>query len=402
MMQSPAPPDLRIVQLDALRGIAVIGIAWMNVFIFALPAQAYYNPAAYGLSGPIDLAVWTVSFVFVEDKFRTLFAMLFGAGCLILLERDEQRRWRNHAARMAVLFAIGLAHSILLASNDVLRVYALAGLALPLLAGLSPAKLYAIAIGLVAVHVGGGIVTFGSGMVDFANGREGTDAVLFANRNFGDDPAAIRYSLELGQEALGERIARRSAEIPAQLRVLSAALPLNLAAMALGMALWRDRMLAGEWRTFRMQRLAALCALIALPALLGIAWWVGEARFPGALMGPATLIVSAPFDVLLALAYALLVMALMNPHAAITRGLAAAGRLSLTNYIATSVIFAAIFASWGLGMFAQVGRAQAFAISLIPGVAMLALSPLWLKYFGQGPLERVWRFCARTAARMLP
>ncbi len=401
-MQSPAPSGSRIVQLDALRGIAVIGIAWMNVFVFALPAQAYYNPAAYGMTGALDQLVWTVSFVFVEDKFRTLFAMLFGAGCLILLQRDSEHRWRNHIARMAVLFAIGIAHSILLASNDVLRVYALAGLALPLLAGLSPASLYAIAIGLVAVHVGGGIVTFGSGMVDFANGRDGTDAVLFANRNFGDDPAAIRYSLELGREALADRIARRSADIPAQLRVLSAALPLNLAAMTLGMALWRDRMLAGEWRTFRMQRLAGVCALIAIPALLAIAWWVGGAGFPGALIGPVALVISAPFDVLLALAYALLAMALLNPHAALTRGLAAVGRLSLTNYIATSVIFAAIFASWGLGLFAQVSRTQGFAISLIPGSAMLAWSPLWLRFFGQGPLERFWRFAAKTAARILP
>ncbi len=404
-MQAFAPSATsarRIVQLDALRGIAVIGIAWMNVFAFALPAQAYYNPIAYGMSGPLDLMVWTVSFVFIEDKFRTLFAMLFGAGCLMLLDRDSERRWQNHTARMAVLFAIGLAHSILLASNDVLRVYALAGMALPLLSGLSAGQLYAVAIGLVAVHVGGGIVTFGSGVVDYAIGREGTDAVLFANRNFGDDPAAIRYSLELGRETLVDRIARRSAQIPAQLRVLSAAIPLNLGAMALGMALWRDRMLAGEWRTFRMQRLAGACALIAIPALLAIAWWVAEAGFPGELMGSAALIVSAPFDVLLGLAYALLVMALVNPHGRFARALAAVGRLSLSNYITTSVIFAMIFAPWGLGLFGEVSRAQAFVISLIPGAAMLVWSPLWLRHFRQGPLERAWRFAAGKAARILP
>ena len=74
------PNSDRIIQLDALRGLAVLGIVWMNVYVFALPAQAYYNPVAWGGDTLLDRLVWAVSFVFIEDKFRTLFAMLFGAG----------------------------------------------------------------------------------------------------------------------------------------------------------------------------------------------------------------------------------------------------------------------------------------------------------------------------------
>ena len=119
----------RITELDALRGLAVIGIVWMNVYVFALPAQGYYNPTVWGpglgQGSDLDRIVWIISFVFIEDKFRTLFAMLFGAGCLILLERAKERPWRAHYARMAVLFIIGLGHAVLFASNDVLRSYAL-------------------------------------------------------------------------------------------------------------------------------------------------------------------------------------------------------------------------------------------------------------------------------------
>lgn len=366
----------------------------MNVHAFALPLQAYYNPLAGPVEGIADRLVWLVSFVFVEDKFRTLFAMLFGAGCLILLEKGGARPWRAHAARMAVLFAIGLAHSILLASNDVLRAYALAGLALPLLAGLSAPALYAVAVGLVAVHIGAGIVVFGSAVVDTLAGRLTSDAVLFAERNFGTAPGAIEYAMALGQEGLGERIVRRAAAIPAQLSTLAASLPLNLAAMVLGMALWRDRMLAGEWRTFRMQRLAAVCAVVAIPALLGLAWWVERSGFAGALVGSAALVLSAPFDMALGLAYALLVMALLAPDGAVTRRLAVVGRLSLTNYIATSVIFAGLFASWGFGLFGEVSRTQALLLTLVPTIAMLAWSPLWVARLGQGPLERMWRGAA--------
>ena len=386
----------RIVQLDALRGVAVIGIAWMNVYAFSLPLQAYYNPAVYGMDSPVDRWVWLFSFLFIEDKFRTLFALLFGAGCLILFEKDRVNPWRAHSARMAVLFAIGLVHSIAFASNDVLRGYAMAGMALPLLRFLSPNALYAVAIGLVTLHFGLGLVVFGTSILDFYQGRMGSDASLFAERNFGSDLAALRYTLGLGEEGLAERIARRSLSIPSQLTALASSLPLNLAAMALGMGLWRQRMLAAEWRTFRLQRLAGLCALIAIPALLAIEWWVSGAGFPGALAGAAALVVSAPFDTLLGLAYAFLLMALFDPRSRTTQLLAAAGRLSLTNYVVTSVIFAGIFASWGLGLFGAVSRAQAFAISFLPIAGMLAWSPFWLSRFGQGPLERLWRRSAQA------
>lgn len=392
--QSPASG--RIPKLDALRGLAVIGIAWMNVYIFALPYQAYYNPVAFAGEGSADRLVWLLSFVFIEDKFRTLFAMLFGAGCLILLEKEAEKPRRAHTARMAVLFAIGLGHSIALASNDILRLYALAGLVLPFMKSLSSPRLYAIAIGLLALHVGGGVVAFGGALVDFYAGRPSSDAIAFAERNFGRDPAAIEYALRLGHEGFINRIARRSAAIPSQLSALAFALPLNLAAMTLGMALWRDRMLAGEWRTFRLQRFATLFAIIALPALLGLSAWVAAAGFPGALVGPAALVISAPFDTLLGLTYAFLAMALLTPKGAVTRRLAAVGRLSLTNYIATSFFFAALFADWGLGLFAMVSRAQAFALSFLPVAAMLVWSPLWLERIGTGPLELLWRRAARA------
>lgn len=387
---SKASPH-RIAQLDALRGLAVIGIAWMNVYAFALPLQAYYNPAAYGMESDLDRWVWLASFVFIEDKFRTLFAMLFGAGCLILMDKDSERVWRPHLARMAILFAIGLAHSILLASNDVLRAYAMAGLALPFLRGLSAPALYAIAIGLVAVHIGSGMLVFGSGVLDHYAGRLSTDAALFAERNFGSNPGALQYAMDLGRESLVDRVARRSASIPSQLTNVASSVPLNLAAMALGMALWRDRMLAREWRIFRMQRLAAVCAALSIPALLAIGWWVAAAGFPGGLVGPAALVISAPFDMVLGLAYALLVMALLGSNGRLTKRLAATGRLSLTNYIATSAIFAAMFASWGLGWFGTFSRSGAFALSFLPIGAMLVWSPLWLRWLGQGPLERLWR-----------
>jgi uncharacterized protein len=395
-MTAPRPPAPRILALDALRGIAVIGIVWMNVHAFALPGPAYYNPLSYGATDDADYRVWLGSFVFIEDKFRTLFAMLFGAGSLILIERGGEKPWRAHYARMIVLFAIGLVHATLLASNDVLRAYALAGLALPLLAGLSARALVAVSVGLLVVHVALGMVALGGGMVDLFSARQGSDALMWAERQFGRDPAAITMLLEQGREGLDERVTRRTLGIPAQMATLVASLPLNLAAIALGMGLWRGGMLKGEWRTFHLQRLAGFAGLVAIPALLGLAGWLVATGFVAALVGPVALVLSAPFDTLLGVAYAALAMAFLTKDNAVTRTLAAVGRLSLTNYLMTSVILASIFAPWGLGLFGEVTRTQAFGLSFVPIIAMLLWSPPWVAKVGQGPFERLWRSGARA------
>ncbi len=394
---APAAPH-RIVQLDALRGLAVLGIAWMNVLVFAMPLQAYYNPLAWGGQTQADMLAWAASFVFVEDKFRTLFAMLFGAGCVILLERGERPDWRAHYARMAVLFAIGVVHSVLLASNDILRAYAMAGLFLPLFFRLSAPALIACAVGLVTVHLAAGFIVAGGSLWDWWLGRGGTDALFLAERNFGADPDAVAAMLERGRETLAERIPRRLDRFGPQLWVLAGSVPLNLAAITLGMALWRNRLLAGQWRTFRLQRLAAICAVASLPPLFGLAWWMADSGFPGALVGPVSLIVSAPFDMLLGVAYAAVAMALLESDGAATRRLAAAGRMSMTNYVLTSVIFGALYAGWGLGLFGEVSRVEAIASVLVPLAAILIVSPLWLARFRRGPLEWVWRRAARALA----
>lgn len=396
MTPSSPPSPSRILALDGLRGLAVMGIVGMNVLAFALPGPAYYNPLAYGAVGPADYWVWLTSFVFVEDKFRTLFAMLFGTGCLILIERAGANPWRAHYARMIVLFAIGLVHATLFASNDVLRAYAMAGLFLPLLAGLSAQGLLSVALGLVMVHLALGMTALGPPLLAFQMKHLGSESLLWAERQFGADPAMITALLEQGREGLGDRVARRVVGIPGQLSTLIAALPLNLAAIALGMGLWRSGMLKGEWRTFRLQRVAGLSALVALPGLLLLAAWQVREGFPAALVGPVALVISAPFDMLLALSYAALAMAFLNKDSELARRLAMVGRLSLTNYVATSLILSAVFGSWGLGLFGEVTRWQALALGLIPVAGMLVWSPLWFARFGQGPLERMWRAGARV------
>jgi len=74
-----APAMARISSLDFLRGFALLGILVMNVQAFSIPIAAYFNPTAWGSLHGFDGAVWFLSHLLVDQKFMTLFSILFGA-----------------------------------------------------------------------------------------------------------------------------------------------------------------------------------------------------------------------------------------------------------------------------------------------------------------------------------
>ncbi|HSG34484.1 MAG TPA: DUF418 domain-containing protein [Sphingomonadaceae bacterium] len=393
----PASIFGRIAELDALRGFAVIGIVLMNVFAFAMPPAAYYNPAAYGGTAPAELGSWALGFVLVEDKFRNLFAMMFGTGVAILLERERQYPLRKHYARMAVLFVFGFLHALLLSSSDVLRLYALCGLVLPLAVRWPVKRLLFAAAALVALHMAvGGYIAWGwlEYWWRFATvPGTGFAPLMPAEAAFGADPDAIARGLETGREALGERVAARLANPAAPLLAGLAILPLTLAAMLAGIAMLRSGLIVAQWPVARLRRFGFRLTGLALPPLAALAAFAFHAGFNGAVIGTNALVWSAPFDLLLGTAWACLAMAGFQSQAgsALVARLAATGRMALTNYLASSLVLGGIFAGWGLGLFGEVGRLEAYAIALVPITLMLLLSPLWLARFRQGPAEWLWR-----------
>ena len=80
--------------------------------------------------------------------------------------------------------------------------------------------------------------------------------------------------------------------------------------------------------------------------------------------------------------------------------LAPLGRMSLTNYVAQSVIGIPFFYGFGLAMYRHFG----YTLSLIFGVALISLmiwgSRAWLQRFYYGPLEWVWRAATLMSSRV--
>jgi uncharacterized protein len=398
---SPGSPA-RIDAMDAARGLAVCGIVLLNVYNFSMPPAAYFNPLAHGHTGAATLAIWAVESILAQDAFRAVFAMLFGAGVAIQLERGGTLR--GHFARMLVLLAIGYVHALLLNNGDVLRLYALTGLLLPPLLRLRQRGLLIAMAVLAAVHLGA-LGWFAGNWLrywwDVERGMGDPAALAMWEGEFGTDPGAIERGLALGQESLGQRIARRAFEWRGPLVIFLAFFPQTLAAMLLGVWAWRGGLLQGRWGSARARRFAIRLARIALPPMIALcvaAFWSG---FAGTVVGTTALVWSQPFAIALGLGYIAALLARWGARplrTGIGARLAAAGRLSLSNYIGASILMAALFHSWGLARFGLVNRFEATLAALGVIALILLVSPLWGARFGTGPCERLWRGATRLLA----
>jgi len=97
----------RISSLDVLRRFALLGILLMNVQSFSMPIAAYFNPTAYGDFSGLNAIIWFLVHVFIDQKFMTLFSLLFGAGIILFTSRAKgipatHRSTRRNSERLRV------------------------------------------------------------------------------------------------------------------------------------------------------------------------------------------------------------------------------------------------------------------------------------------------------------
>jgi uncharacterized protein len=83
----------------------------------------------------------------------------------------------------------------------------------------------------------------------------------------------------------------------------------------------------------------------------------------------------------------------------IRRRLAAVGRMALTNYLMQSVMCATVFYSWGFSFRQRLSFHEVGVVVLGIWTLQLLWSPVWLRRFPYGPMERIWRLLTYPSGR---
>lgn len=397
----PVDTRERIDSIDVVRGVAVLGILTINIFLFGLPAELAESPVAFIGEGPANLVTYFIAFVAFEGSQRAIFSMLFGAGIVIftsrLLDSDRaQYSKRIYYRRTLWLIAFGLIDAyLLLWFGDILFHYGLVGLVLYFARDWTPRRL---------------LLTSGAILLVLCLVRLAFSAGIGFLESLADDPdRAARLgldaeTLELMQppttDQLNESIAKRgggylsafmqNAGYSFKSQVPNTILMLfwdALALMMIGMALFKLKIL----NAVHSAKFYLLMTVLGLGVGYLVNWWeihdTAQADF-------YVTYFEWTYDIgriANALGYIGLVMLICKLQVLprIRGWLAAVGRMALTNYVMQTIICNTMFVVFGL--FGSFEIAQLYLIVLGIWAMQLIYSPLWLNRFKYGPLEWVWR-----------
>lgn len=398
-------PGERLVTLDFIRGVAVLGILYANIVAFSQPMLAAVWPGA--LTVPMDgadRAAWWVQFLLIDGKMRGLFALLFGASLALFVEaRGEGLQVR----RLVWLGLFGLAHYFLLFRGDILFSYAICGAVILAVGAHRTDAPPALAAGIVLYLLGAVFsalpyvsllgmeqaATAACGEVVpclMATGHEAYASVL------AEELTAARHETAVMGGSWGGIVGYNLSEHgsgPFWGGVL--ALFESFPAMLIGIGLHRAGLFAGSaGRRVLGWGLAGIALGAVLTWPLGL--WLERAGDPlylsfAVVLGPAQ---AARLPMLLGLAAVLAWLAPRVAQGWLGGRLVAAGRMALSNYLGMSLVMAILFQGWGFDLFGRLGRAEMLLPVLAGCVLMLAWSQPWLDRFAYGPLEWAWRCCA--------
>ncbi|MFC4452289.1 DUF418 domain-containing protein [Deinococcus sonorensis] len=361
MISSAVRPTERHPLPDILRGLAILGILWVNMQDFA----GYDEWRQHGA----DRVAQVVIDVLFNGRFISIFAMLFGAGVAALLARHDLALLLR---RLLVLLALGSLHAVLLWHGDIIASYALLGLLLlvPLTLRLSSGRLTVLAAALGAYWL-------------LARSLEALAVPALHRWTTVQRTADLQHYLPLVQQRASSYLSTFTDNLLYNAPWLLCLLLLGAAAQQAGV-LQRP----AEHRPL-LRRLAWGGVALGVPLGLLLAWlnslstaqagyWAVPVRMSGGLA--------------LGLGYVGLVgLAVAAGQAGGLRRFAAAGQLALTHYLTQSLLMTTLFYPYGLGLYARLGALPCLLIALALGAVQLWISAPLLRRFRRGPMEALLR-----------
>lgn len=420
-MSSATSPLERITILDSLRGIAVLGILFMNIPGFADSTTVLRNPTIADFTGA-NYYLWFIDSWFLEGSQRGLFSMLFGAGILLFISRLEKRETGMMPAeyffrRQLWLLMFGLINAyILMWFWDVLFHYAILGMFLFAFRRLSAKKLMIAAAVCLVLQLG----------------RENVD--LYRDKDMvrqGEAIAMIDTTktvlTPLQKDKLGQMqkmkkdsedssmLQKRETHITA-VQTSYATLYDHMSSysfrgetkgmfhfiffdvlcfMFIGMAFFKNGLITGK------QKLSvyAWMAIIGLGIGLPVSWLRLQPDLVQYNFNYFLHIKNTDFEFyaisrtlrsvgIFGLIMVLYKSGFFNWFFNLMRPV---GQMAFTNYLMQSIVCGFIFYGIGLGYYGKMERYETYLVVAGVWTAEIIWSHIWLRYFRFGPFEWAWR-----------
>ena len=418
-LSAPLTKKDRIIFLDCVRGIALLGILLMNSMAQSQSHVFYDNMNINQSITGANFYVWVMERGIFEGTMRGLFSILFGAGTYLLISRLVQQKKGLEPAdiyfrRLLWLLAFGLINAfIFLWPGDILYPYALCGFLLFPFRNLSPKKLFVGALLLLALgtyrensRLFEGKEIIAKGMVaenlskakQQLNEKQTEDLKKFEGFREEQSSAGKMKAAEKDNKAIQGKsyleIFRYYKDVN---MMLQSVFFYNswwdiLLMFFIGIALLRTGFIEG--RKSALLYLAIAVTGIGLGILLNYFQLRLEYnnRFDGlAITQQQTWSYYEIRRVLQTLGYLSLLILMYKaiPFQKIFKVFAPVGQMAFTNYLSQSIITSIIF--YGFGWYGKLQRYEVYYVVFAIWVFQIVASNIWLRYFLFGPFEWLWR-----------
>ncbi|WP_433575203.1 DUF418 domain-containing protein [Nocardia brasiliensis] len=369
----PARP--RLIALDVLRGIAILGTLGTNIWIMtnSRGLLGYLSE----LNGQAAGWLWTERVLqqLAQGKFLGLLTIMFGIGLAIQQASAQRggRKWPGtYPVRAGLLLLDGVLNYLFVAEFDVLMGYAVTGLVVAYLLATSERAQRRWLIGAASIHIT---------MLTLI-----ALATIFAPQGSGPEVPQQRAN-PYADGSFWDLVVFRVQEVgPFRVETLFV-FPMSIALFLLGARLFRAGVFRPEGAVLR-KRLMIIGFGVAAPLdlLAGI--------FGGGHLFLYTRYGTAPFVALGILALVAQFYLRRTQAGFAGRRLTEVGRTALSCYILQNLVASILCYGWGFGLAAQVSPDLyvpfTVGMYLLVSAIIVTSAHLWLRRFERGPVEWAW------------
>lgn len=397
----------RVHPIDFLRGIAVLGILFINIENFAYPDS--WSPWKFGFKSPIDQSTRFWVYFLTQGKFYTIFALLFGVSFCLLFDRLERNRGFKavdiYSRRLLWLFLIGLFHAYFIWTGDVLYHYAICGFFLLPFKSFKSKNLILVIIILATFQ----LLNSYNQTIKRKNWENNYQLSLNIQKEFrtNDQNKAIllwekitkkklpiNSKIEIKKKTFLDGLKENYKELNVQKGLIyrKNLLFSTLLIMLLGILLYRS----GIFINYRIWNHYWFISFLFLIMGLIINYfrhyhWTYQYNLPVTNIWKGWLFSFS--KEILGICYLLVLNGLYQNYFKNSKIkiINLIGRTALSNYILQNSILGLLFYGYGLQLFNQLTRFELLFLIIIIWLFQILLSWLWLKKYNQGPIELLWK-----------